>query len=164
MRLLRRMTEASVLMREKFCHWTLSFRQHAVLMPTVHIWCWSAGTFFSGDPQLHTVCKWQCLSLSGIPTYVLLNTTGISSPARVDHLELLSISGGSLKTIPVKHYPDRKPYGIWNISDFVPPDEAFFLKVTGYDKDGYLFQRVSSVSFSSIVPGKTMFHSTLQCQ
>ncbi|XP_052593110.1 hemicentin-1 isoform X2 [Peromyscus californicus insignis] len=90
--------------------------------------------------------------VQGIPTYVLLNTSGISSPARVDRLELLSISGGSLKTIPVKHYPDRKPYGIWNISDFVPPDEAFFLKVTGYDKDDYLFQRVSSVSFSSIVP------------
>ncbi|VTJ81530.1 Hypothetical predicted protein, partial [Marmota monax] len=88
-----------------------------------------------------------------IPTYVLLNTSGISSPARVDHLELLSISGGSLKVIPVKYYPDRKPYGIWNISDFIPPNEAFFLKVTGYDKDDYLFQRVSSVSFSSIVPG-----------
>ncbi|KAM6165457.1 hemicentin-1 [Erethizon dorsatum] len=90
--------------------------------------------------------------VQGIPTYVLLNTSGISSPARVDRLELLSISGSSLKTIPVKYYPDRKPYGIWNISDFIPPNEAFFLKVTGYDKDDYLFQRVSSVSFSSIVP------------
>ncbi|XP_005375138.1 PREDICTED: hemicentin-1 isoform X1 [Chinchilla lanigera] len=90
--------------------------------------------------------------VQGIPTYVLLNTSGISSPARVDHLELLSISGSSLKTMPVKYYPDRKPYGIWNISDFIPPNEAFFLKVTGYDKDDYLFQRVSSVSFSSIVP------------
>uniref|UniRef100_A0A8D2B9D0 Hemicentin-1 n=1 Tax=Sciurus vulgaris TaxID=55149 RepID=A0A8D2B9D0_SCIVU len=90
--------------------------------------------------------------VQGIPTYVLLNTSGISSPARVDRLELLSISGVSLKTIPVKYYPDRKPYGIWNISDFIPPNEAFFLKVMGYDKDDYLFQRVSSVSFSSIVP------------
>lgn len=91
--------------------------------------------------------------VQGIPTYVLLNTSGISTPARVDRLELLSISGSSLKTIPVKYYPDRKPYGIWNISDFIPPNEAFFLKVAGYDKDDYLFQRVSSVSFSSIVPG-----------
>ncbi|ELV11507.1 Hemicentin-1 [Tupaia chinensis] len=90
--------------------------------------------------------------VQGIPTYVLLNTSGISIPARVDRLELLSISGSSLKTIPVKYHPDRKPYGIWNISDFIPPSEAFFLKVTGYDKDDYLFQRVSSVSFSSIVP------------
>ncbi|EPY80556.1 hypothetical protein CB1_000818017, partial [Camelus ferus] len=90
--------------------------------------------------------------VQGIPTFVLLNTSGISIPARVDLLELLSISGSSLKTIPVKYYPDRKPYGIWNISDFIPPSEAFFLKVTGYDKDDHLFQRVSSVSFSSIVP------------
>nr|XP_055175129.1 hemicentin-1 isoform X2 [Nyctereutes procyonoides] len=90
--------------------------------------------------------------VQGIPTYVLLNTSGISVPARVDRLELLSISGSSLKTIPIKYYPDRKPYGLWNISDFIPPNEAFFLKVTGYDKDDYLFQRVSSVSFSSIVP------------
>lgn len=85
---------------------------------------------------------------------MLLNTTGILLPARVDCLELLSISGEPLKTLPVKYYPDRKPYGLWNISDFIPPDEAFFLKITGYDKDGYLFQRVSSVSFSSITPGK----------
>ncbi|XP_069497466.1 hemicentin-1 isoform X2 [Ambystoma mexicanum] len=91
--------------------------------------------------------------VDGIPTYVLLNTTGISSPARVDRLELLSTSGGQLKTIPVKYYPERKPYGIWNITDFVPPSEAFFLKVTGYDKDDFLFQRVSSVSFSNVIPG-----------
>ncbi|XP_004768021.1 hemicentin-1 isoform X1 [Mustela putorius furo] len=90
--------------------------------------------------------------VQGIPTYVLLNTSGISIPARVDRLELLSTSGSSLKTIPVKYYPDRKPYGVWNISDFIPPNEAFFLKITGYDKDDYLFQRVSSVSFSSIIP------------
>ncbi|NXV13679.1 HMCN1 protein, partial [Cepphus grylle] len=90
--------------------------------------------------------------VQGIPTFVLLNTTGIFLPARVDRLELLSITGELLKTLPVKYYPDRKPYGLWNISDFIPPDEAFFVKIMGYDKDDYLFQRVSSVSFSSITP------------
>lgn len=91
----------------------------------------------------------------GIPTYILLNTTGIHLPARVDYLDLLSITGELLKTIPVKYYPDRKPYGIWNITEFIPPSEAFFLKITGYDKDDYLFQRISSVSFSSIIPGNS---------
>ncbi|XP_019355735.1 hemicentin-1 isoform X2 [Alligator mississippiensis] len=90
--------------------------------------------------------------VQGIPTYTLLNTTGIFLPARVDRLELLSITGDLLKTVPVKYYPDRKPHGIWNITDFIPPNEAFFVKITGYDKDDYLFQRVSSVSFSSIIP------------
>uniref|UniRef100_A0A4W3JWV4 Hemicentin 1 n=1 Tax=Callorhinchus milii TaxID=7868 RepID=A0A4W3JWV4_CALMI len=91
--------------------------------------------------------------VQGIPTYLLLNTTGLTPPARVDQVDLLSISGSALKTFPVKYFPDRKPYSILNVSDFIPPEEAFFLKVTGYDKEGYLFQRVSSVSYSSIVPG-----------
>ncbi|XP_036351171.2 hemicentin-1 [Ochotona princeps] len=114
----------------------------------------SALDFRAGFARKPTLDFTQTASrpVQGIPTYVLLNTSGLSVPARVDHLELLSISGSSLMTLPVKYYPDRKPYGIWNVSDFIPPDEAFFLKVAGYDKDDYLFQRVSSVSFSSIVP------------
>lgn len=92
----------------------------------------------------------------GIPTYILLNTTGISPPARADRLEFLSITGGVMKTLPIPYYPNREPFGIWNITEILPPEEAFFLRVTGYDKDGFLFQRVSSVSFSSIVPGLSL--------
>ncbi|KAM4812745.1 hemicentin-1 [Urocitellus parryii] len=128
---------------------TSSSGRHSVRITGLSTIDFRAG--FSRKPTLDFK-KTVSRPVQGIPTYVLLNTSGISSPARVDHLELLSISGGSLKVIPVKYYPDRKPYGIWNISDFIPPNEAFFLKVTGYDKDNYLFQRVSSVSFSSIVP------------
>lgn len=91
--------------------------------------------------------------VQGIPTYLLLNTTGLAPPARVDRVELLSTSGMTLKTIPIRYYPDRKPYSVLNVTEFIPPDEAFFLKVTGYDTKEYLFQRVSSVSYSNIVPG-----------
>ncbi|XP_044528060.1 hemicentin-1 [Gracilinanus agilis] len=132
--------------------WTIktsSSGRHSVRITGLSTIDFRAG--FSRKPTLDFK-KTVSRPVQGIPTYVLLNTSGIAVPARVDRLELLSISGGSLKTIPVKYYPDRKPYGIWNISDFIPPNEAFFLKVTGYDKDDYLFQRVSSVSFSSIVP------------
>ncbi|XP_048833472.1 hemicentin-1 isoform X1 [Brienomyrus brachyistius] len=90
--------------------------------------------------------------VKGIPTYILLNTTGISPPARADRLEFLSIAGGVMKTLPIRYYPNREPFGLWNITEILPPEEAFFLRVAGYDKDGFLFQRVSSVSFSSIVP------------
>ncbi|KAG5850585.1 hypothetical protein ANANG_G00084020 [Anguilla anguilla] len=90
--------------------------------------------------------------VQGIPTYILLNTTGLSPPARADRLELVSISGVVIKTLPIRYYPERQPFGLWNITEFIPPNEAFFLRVTGYDKDGFLFQRVSSVSFSSIIP------------
>ncbi|XP_049724489.1 hemicentin-1 isoform X1 [Elephas maximus indicus] len=128
---------------------TSSSGRHSVRITGLSTIDFRAG--FSRKPTLDFK-KTVSRPVQGIPTYVLLNTSGISIPARVDRLELLSISGSSLKTVPIKYYPDQKPYGIWNISDFIPPNEAFFLKVTGYDKDGYLFQRVSSVSFSSIVP------------
>ncbi|KAM9212162.1 hemicentin-1 [Dugong dugon] len=128
---------------------TSSSGRHSVRVTGLSTIDFRAG--FSRKPTLDFK-KTVSRPVQGIPTYVLLNTSGISVPARVDRLELLSISGSSLKTMPVKYYPDQKPYGIWNISEFIPPNEAFFLKVTGYDKDGYLFQRVSSVSFSSIVP------------
>ncbi|XP_047609819.1 hemicentin-1 isoform X2 [Phacochoerus africanus] len=128
---------------------TSSSGRHSVRITGLSTIDFRAG--FSRKPTLDFK-KTVSRPVQGIPTYVLLNTSGISIPARVDRLELLSTSGRSLKTIPVRYYPDRKPYGIWNVSDFVPPDEAFFLRITGYDKDDYLFQRVSSVSFSSIVP------------
>lgn len=90
----------------------------------------------------------------GIPTHILLNTTGLSPPAQADRLDLVSIKGEVIKTLPIRNYPKREPFGLWNITEFIPPNEAFFLQVTGYDRDGFPFQRVSSVSFSSIVPGQ----------
>ncbi|KAM3875993.1 hemicentin-1 [Diretmus argenteus] len=106
---------------------------------------------FSRKPTLDFK-KTSSRPVQGIPTHILLNTTGLSPPARADRLELLSITGSVMKTMPIRYYPERQPYGLWNITDFIPPNDAFFLRVTGYDRDGFLFQRVSSVSFFSIVP------------
>ncbi|KAI3368574.1 hypothetical protein L3Q82_025583, partial [Scortum barcoo] len=106
---------------------------------------------FSRQPTLDFK-KTSSRPVQGIPTHILLNTTGLSPPARADRLELLTIMGEVIKTLPIGYYPERRPYGLWNISEFVPPNEAFFLRVTGYDLDSFLFQRVSSVSFSSIIP------------
>ncbi|KAI5614770.1 hemicentin-1 isoform X1 [Silurus asotus] len=111
--------------------------------------------FRAGFSRTHTLDFKRTSSrpVQGIPTFILLNMTGLSRPARANKLELLSITGAVIKTLPIHYYPERKPYGIWNITDFMPPNEAFFLRVTGYDRDGFLFQRVSSVSFSNIIPG-----------
>ncbi|XP_074524022.1 hemicentin-1 [Halichoeres trimaculatus] len=106
---------------------------------------------FSRKPTLDFK-KTSSRPVQGIPTYILLNTTGVLPPARADRLELLSTTGDVIKTLPIRFYPDRQPYGLWNITEFIPPNEAFFLRVTGYDIDGFVFQRVSSVSFSSIKP------------
>ncbi|KAK3506808.1 hypothetical protein QTP70_028372 [Hemibagrus guttatus] len=111
--------------------------------------------FRAGFSRKHTLDFKMTSSrpVQGVPTFILLNTTGLSPPARADQLELLSITGSVIKKLPIRYYSEREPYGIWNITDFMPPDEAFFLRVNGYDRDGFLFQRVSSVLFSSIIPG-----------
>lgn len=62
--------------------------------------------------------------------------------------------GKVLKTLPIRYFPNRQPYSLWNVTEFIPPNEAFSLRVTGYDPDGFVFQRASSVSFSSIKPGQ----------
>ncbi|XP_077188775.1 hemicentin-1 isoform X2 [Paroedura picta] len=132
--------------------WTIktsSSERHSVRITGLSTIDFRAG--FSRKPTLDFKMT-SSRPVQGIPTFILLNTTGIHLPSRVDRLELLSISGDLLKTIPVKYYPDRRPYGIWNITEFVPPNEAFFIKITGYGKEDYLFQRVSSVSFSNIIP------------
>ncbi|KAM3915384.1 hemicentin-1 [Leptodactylus fuscus] len=129
---------------------TSSNGRHSVRITGVSTVDFRAG--FSNKPTLD-FSKTSSRPIQGIPTYILLNTTGLHHPARIDRLELLTTSGLLLKTIPIKYYPDRIPYEIWNVSEFIPPTEPFFLRITGYDKDDYLFQRASSVSFSNIVPG-----------
>ncbi|XP_031431207.1 LOW QUALITY PROTEIN: hemicentin-1 [Clupea harengus] len=132
--------------------WTIKISskgRHSVRMSGVSTIDFRAG--FSRKPTLDFKMT-SSRPVQGIPTFILLNTTGLDPPARPDRLELLSITGGVLKTLPIRYFPSREPYGIWNITEFVPPNEAFFLRVTGYDRDGFVFQRVSSVSFSSIVP------------
>ncbi|XP_063796284.1 hemicentin-1 isoform X2 [Pseudophryne corroboree] len=129
---------------------TSSNGRHSVRITGVSTIDFRAG--FSNKPTLDFSTT-SSRPIQGIPTYVLLNTTGLQHPARIDRLELLSTSGRVLETLPIKYYPDRIPYEIWNVTEFIPPKEVFFLRITGYDKNDYLFQRASSVSFSNVVPG-----------
>uniref|UniRef100_A0A3Q3K3Y4 Hemicentin 1 n=1 Tax=Monopterus albus TaxID=43700 RepID=A0A3Q3K3Y4_MONAL len=87
------------------------------------------------------------------PTLDFKMTSSRPIPFHLFTLELLSVTGVVIKTLPIQFYPKRQPYSLWNITEFIPPNEPFFLRVTGYDRDGFLFQRLSSVSFSSIIPG-----------
>ncbi|XP_068599564.1 hemicentin-1 [Brachionichthys hirsutus] len=132
---------------------TSSEGRHSVRITGVSTVDFRAG--FSRKPTLD-FRKTVSRPVQGIPTHILLNTTGVSPPARADRLELLSVTGEVIKTLPIRYYPERRPYGLWNITEFIPPNEAFFLRLTGYDLDGFLFQRVSSVSFSSFIPDAPM--------
>ncbi|CAB1456761.1 unnamed protein product [Pleuronectes platessa] len=93
--------------------------------------------------------------VKGLPAHVLLKCTGLKPPGQLSHVELMSGSGRSLRTIPVPLPSDLGQQGLWSLPEFRTPSQSFFIKVTGKDEESYRFQRLSSVSYTNIIPGKT---------
>ncbi|KAM6944598.1 hemicentin-1 [Lycodopsis pacificus] len=90
--------------------------------------------------------------IKGLPAHVLLKCTGLKPPGQLSHVELMSGSSRSLRTIPVPLPSDLGQQGLWSLPEFRTPSQSFFIKVTGKDEEGYRFQRLSSVSYTNIVP------------
>ncbi|TNN86548.1 Hemicentin-2 [Liparis tanakae] len=93
--------------------------------------------------------------IKGLPAHVLLKCTGLKPPGQLSHVELVSGSSRSLRTIPVPMPSDLGQQGLWSLPEFRTPSQSFFIKVTGKDEEGYRFQRLSTVSYTNRVPGKT---------
>uniref|UniRef100_H2MDX8 Hemicentin 2 n=1 Tax=Oryzias latipes TaxID=8090 RepID=H2MDX8_ORYLA len=87
-----------------------------------------------------------------LPAHVLLKCTGLKPPGFLSHVELMSGSGRSLRTIPVPLPYDLGQQGLWSLPEFRTPPQSFFLKITGKDEEGFRFQRLSSVSYTNIIP------------
>ncbi|XP_068166004.1 hemicentin-1 [Antennarius striatus] len=90
--------------------------------------------------------------VKGLPAHVLLKCTGLKPPGRPSQVELVSGSGRSLRTLPAPVPLDPGQQGLWRLPEFRTPSQSFFIKVTGKDEEGYRFQRLSSVSYTNIVP------------
>uniref|UniRef100_A0A3B1ILE8 Cell adhesion molecule-related/down-regulated by oncogenes n=1 Tax=Astyanax mexicanus TaxID=7994 RepID=A0A3B1ILE8_ASTMX len=87
-----------------------------------------------------------------VPVHVLLKCSGLKPPGLVSSMALVSTTGRSLRFTPVPLPQDRGAAGLWNVPGLRTPSQGFFLKVMGKDKDGYDFQRLSSVSYTNIHP------------
>uniref|UniRef100_A0AAY5L311 Hemicentin 2 n=1 Tax=Esox lucius TaxID=8010 RepID=A0AAY5L311_ESOLU len=92
--------------------------------------------------------------IKGVPAHLLLKCTGLKPPGQLSHVELVSGSGRSLRTVPVPLPSDGGSRGLWSVPEIRTTSQSFFLRVTGKDKEGYRFQRLSSVSYTNIIPGK----------
>ncbi|XP_029960009.1 hemicentin-1 [Salarias fasciatus] len=90
--------------------------------------------------------------VKGLPSHMLLKCTGLKPPGHLSHVELMSGSGRSLRTIPIPLPSDLGQQGLWSLPEIRTPPQSFFIKVTGKDEEGYRFQRLSSVSFTNIIP------------
>uniref|UniRef100_A0A3B3X3L6 Ig-like domain-containing protein n=1 Tax=Poecilia mexicana TaxID=48701 RepID=A0A3B3X3L6_9TELE len=84
--------------------------------------------------------------------HVMLKCTGLKPPGYLSQVELMSASGRSLRTIPVSLPSDLGQQGLWTLPEFRTPPQSFFIKATGNDESGFRFQRLSSVSYTNIIP------------
>ncbi|XP_007565210.1 hemicentin-1 [Poecilia formosa] len=90
--------------------------------------------------------------VKGLPAHVMLKCTGLKPPGYLSQVELMSASGRSLRTIPVSLPSDLGQQGLWTLPEFRTPPQSFFIKATGNDESGFRFQRLSSVSYTNIIP------------
>ena len=72
----------------------------------------------------------KCNIISGIPSFLLLNTTDLEFPGRLTRLELRDLEGNLLLEMPIT-WEVTHP-SLYNLSSFVPPEVFFYVKVTVY--------------------------------
>ncbi|XP_058380273.1 hemicentin-2 [Diceros bicornis minor] len=107
---------------------------------------------FSTRPSLdlnHTI-EWP---LQGVPISLVINSTGLQAPGRVDLVELSHSSGRPLLTLPTRPLSNESTHQLWGGPPFHAPQERFYLKVKGKDHEGNPLLRVSGVSYSGVTPG-----------
>uniref|UniRef100_A0A452F193 Hemicentin 2 n=1 Tax=Capra hircus TaxID=9925 RepID=A0A452F193_CAPHI len=107
---------------------------------------------FSTQPSLdlnHTI-EWP---LQGVPISLVINSTGLRVPGRLDSVELSHSSGRSLLTLPTQPLSNGSTHQLWGGPPFHSPQERFYLKVKGKDHEGNPLLRVSGVSYRGVTPG-----------
>ncbi|XP_028342498.2 hemicentin-2-like, partial [Physeter macrocephalus] len=107
---------------------------------------------FSTQPSLdlsHAI-EWP---LQGVPISLVINSTGLQAPGRLDSMEVSHSSGRSLLTLPTRLLSNGSTHQLWGGPSFPTPQERFYLKVKGKDHEGNPLLRVSGVSYRGVAPG-----------
>uniref|UniRef100_H2YT90 Ig-like domain-containing protein n=1 Tax=Ciona savignyi TaxID=51511 RepID=H2YT90_CIOSA len=87
-----------------------------------------------------------------IPTYVLVNATGLALPGRLKRMKLLDIAGRILRTIRLGTPPDpNQPY-LYTVEPFMTPDVPFYIAVEGITDGGYNFIRTTKNAIINVIP------------
>ncbi|CAH1270966.1 HMCN1 [Branchiostoma lanceolatum] len=90
----------------------------------------------------------------GIPTYVVLNATGLIPPGVINKLELINLQGLSLIEVPVFPHPQQLYSSVYNVSGILPPEGFFYLRVSGVDVDNFIFQRITPSALNAEIPAE----------
>ncbi|CAN7994178.1 unnamed protein product, partial [Ixodes hexagonus] len=101
---------------------------------------------FSREPT-DTLSETHHRPLKGVPTYLLVNGT---RRAVFTELQLLSVQGETLAEVPLHPVSDKPT--LFNSSSFVPPDDFFYLKVVGTDREGFPVNRITQTAIKAQQP------------
>ncbi|XP_068771088.1 hemicentin-2 [Struthio camelus] len=91
--------------------------------------------------------------VQGLPISVGVNCTGLKSPGYLQEIELVNSSGHPLLSVPMRRISNTSSGQLWVGSQLHAPPGDFLLKVKGKDAHGYPLQRLSSIAYTSVVPG-----------
>ncbi|XP_012942941.1 hemicentin-1 [Aplysia californica] len=119
---------------------------------TVRVTGLSTADFASGFSKYPTedFSQTRLRPIQGIPTHVLVNSTGIEYPSTLNDLELVDLRGNSLAKFPLVQNP--KFNNLYNVTSFIPPEQFFYVKVTGTDDQGFVMQRTTPTAISPLKP------------
>ncbi|KAI8479036.1 Hemicentin-1, partial [Branchiostoma belcheri] len=93
-------------------------------------------------------------STTSIPTYVVVNATGLIPPGVINKLELINLQGLSLIEVPVFRHPEQHYSSLYNVSGILPPEGFFYLRVSGVDVDNFIFQRITPSALNAEIPAE----------
>nr|XP_047909504.1 hemicentin-2 [Anser cygnoides] len=91
--------------------------------------------------------------LQGLPISVVVNCSGLEPPGHLQEIELFNSSGHALLSLPLRPLSNASSGQLWVGSPLRAPSGDFLLKVKGEDAQGHPLQRLSSVTYTSVVPG-----------
>ncbi|XP_050570610.1 hemicentin-2 [Cygnus atratus] len=91
--------------------------------------------------------------LQGLPISVVVNCSGLEPPGHLQEIELFNSSGHALLSLPLWPLSNASSGQLWVGSPLRAPPGDFLLKVKGEDAQGHPLQRLSSVTYTSVVPG-----------
>ncbi|XP_068513036.1 hemicentin-2 isoform X2 [Anas acuta] len=129
---------------------TQSSGRHSVRITGVSSINFQAG--FSTQPDPDSIQPGE-RPLQGLPVSVVVNCSGLEPPGRLQEIELFNSSGRALLSLPLRPLSNASSGQLWVGSPLRAPPGDFLLKVKGEDAQGHPLHRLSSVTYTSVVPG-----------
>ncbi|XP_071947832.1 hemicentin-1-like [Antedon mediterranea] len=88
--------------------------------------------------------------IRGIQNYLVIESKKLFPPGVITRTEFLTLSGEVISEYPLQYNPDNPLF--YNMSSVTTPDEYFYIRVSGVDRQNFDFQRTTKTAISLLIP------------